>query len=75
MKTTVVLPNELVMQAKLQALHQGRTLRDLVESGLRRELAAHNTAEVHPEPIQWIIAQGGLPTAFDTADRSTYPRP
>lgn len=62
------------MQAKLQALHQGRTLRDLVESGLRRELAAHNTGEVHPEPIEWVVSEGGLPTAFNTADRSTYPR-
>ena len=62
------------MQAKLQALHQGRTLRDLSASGLRRELAAYNTGEVHPEPIEWVVSEGGLPTAFNTADRSTYPR-
>ena len=57
MKTPVSLPNELVMQAKLQALHQGRTLRDLSASDLRRELAAHNTGEVHPEPIEWVVAR------------------
>ena len=73
MKTTVMLPNELVMQAKVQALNQERTLRDLVESGLRRGLAAHDTAAVRSAPIEWVVAEGGLPTAFDVGDRSSYP--
>lgn len=38
MKTTLDLPEELVREAKLRALMQGRTLRDLVSDMLRQGL-------------------------------------
>ena len=40
MRTTLGLPDELLRQAKIAAVQRRSTLRDLVASGLRRELAA-----------------------------------
>jgi hypothetical protein len=37
-KTTIELPENLILQAKRTALDRGITLRDLVESGLTREI-------------------------------------
>ena len=38
MKTTIELPDELALEAKQQALLRRTTLKELVISGLRREL-------------------------------------
>ena len=38
-RTTVRLPEELVLQAKRKAVADGRTLTSLIEEGLRRVLA------------------------------------
>jgi hypothetical protein len=38
MKTTLDLPDELVLQAKLRAVMQGRTLRDLMADFIRQGL-------------------------------------
>lgn len=38
MKTTVELPDELLLLAKRAALERGTTLRALIENGLSREL-------------------------------------
>ena len=40
MKTTVELPDDLFVSAKKAAAERRTTLRDLIERGLRRELAA-----------------------------------
>jgi hypothetical protein len=40
MRTTLDLPDDLLRQAKIAAVQRRSTLRDLVASGLRRELAA-----------------------------------
>ena len=40
MKTTVEIADALLREAKLAAQNAGVTLRDLIEQGLRRELAA-----------------------------------
>lgn len=40
MKTTIDLPDSLAAEAKRVALEEGTTLRELVVSGLRREVAA-----------------------------------
>jgi hypothetical protein len=53
MKTTIELSDELLMAAKKAALERRTTLRALMESGLRRELA-----EAKPEthPLEKILA-------------------
>lgn len=43
MKTTVEVNDGLMVQAKRFAKRQGITLRELIESGLRRELAERKT--------------------------------
>lgn len=48
MKTTVVLPDDLVVSAKQVAARDRTNLRSLVESGLRRELAARKESQEHP---------------------------
>ena len=73
MKTTVDLPDELVIQAKIRAAHERRTLKDLIEAGLRRELASASRANT-PGPITWVTVRGGLPTEIDAADRGTWGR-
>jgi hypothetical protein len=44
MKTTIDLPDALASEAKALARESGTTLRDLVVSGLRRELAERQSA-------------------------------
>jgi hypothetical protein len=49
MKTTVDLPDALVMQVKLRALHQGQKLKDAVADLLRKGLDSAPSSAV-PEP-------------------------
>jgi plasmid stability protein len=48
MKTTLDLPDELVKQVKLRALHEGRKLKDEVAELLRKGLAATTHAPAVP---------------------------
>lgn len=69
MKTTIELPDEILIEAKRRAAAERRPLRALIAEGLRRVLA-------DPEPgaarrrkkIAWVTAPGGLPPV-DVADR------
>jgi hypothetical protein len=45
MKTTFDLPEALLEDAKRVAASDGRTLRDLVEAGLRRVVKEHRSAQ------------------------------
>ncbi|OGA52279.1 MAG: hypothetical protein A3F74_12855 [Betaproteobacteria bacterium RIFCSPLOWO2_12_FULL_62_58] len=38
MRTTLDLPDELLKRAKIEAVHRGKSLRDLVGAALEREL-------------------------------------
>ena len=53
MKTTVELSDELLMAAKKAAIERRTTLRALVESGLRRELAG---PETQSHPLESILS-------------------
>jgi len=68
MKTTVELPDELFVSAKKAAAERRTTLRDLIERGLRRELAAR-TAPARRKRIQWVTVDGGLPPDLDVSNR------
>ncbi len=63
MKTTLDLPDELIRQAKLRAVMQGRTLRDLVADCLRQGLGiAPPAASVLPPARSMVqIGANGLP--------------
>lgn len=59
MKTTVDLPDALLMDAKKRALEERKPLRALIEDGLRLRLATGpSSARRH---IRWVVAEGGVP--------------
>jgi hypothetical protein len=68
MKTTVELPDELFVRAKKRAAERRTTLRDLIERGLRRELAERRSIR-RPRRITWVTVDGGLPPGIDLSNR------
>ena len=68
MKTTVELPDELFVKAKKRAAERRTTLRDLIERGLRRELAEPGKTR-RARRITWITVDGGLPPGNDVSNR------
>jgi hypothetical protein len=73
MKTTVDLPDDLLIRAKKRAAETRTPLRVLIERGLRRELASssHARARRTPRKIKWVVSPGGLPPGLDISDRSS----
>ena len=74
MKTTVDLPDELLIKAKKHAAETRTPLRLLIERGLRRELASSRggrRVRRTPRKIRWVVAPGGLPPGVNVADRSS----
>jgi len=69
MKTTIELPDELLIRAKKRAAELRRPLRALVEEGLRRQLAEPRTKKRGRRAIRWVTAPGALPPDLDVADR------
>lgn len=73
MKTTVDLPDELLIAAKKRAAETRTTLRALLIRGLRRELAEVNRTATNRKgrrlAIRWVTVNGGLPTGLDVSDR------
>ena len=70
-KTTIELPDELLIAAKKRAAELRCTLRTLIERGLRQELlgrARHSHAR--RRPIKWVTGRGGLPPGLDVRDRA-----
>ena len=57
MKTTVDLPDNLLIAAKTRAAETRTTLRAILERGLRRA-------------IRWVTAKGGLPPGLNVANRA-----
>jgi hypothetical protein len=73
MKTTVELPDELLIAAKKRAADLRRPLRVLIERGLRHELEAPNGPQkpkARRKP-KWVTVDGGLPKGLDVSDRSS----
>jgi hypothetical protein len=71
MKTTLEIPDELLIAAKKRSAETRRSLRSLVEEGLRAILAKRSPQESSKrKPIRWVTAPGGLPTEFDVSDRA-----
>jgi hypothetical protein len=70
MKTTIELPDELLISAKKRAAELRRPLRALIEEGLRARLARPETSRaVKPRRIHWVGVKGALPPDLDLTDR------
>jgi hypothetical protein len=67
-KTTVELPDDLLIAVKKAAAERRTTIRDLVERGLRHELGLAPDSAV-PSAIDWVTVDGGLPPDLDVGDR------
>jgi hypothetical protein len=72
MKTTVELPDALLMAAKKRAIEDRTTLRAILEHALRRELKErrHPPAAGAGRRIRWVTAAGGLPAGLDISNRA-----
>lgn len=73
MKTTVELPDDLLITAKKRAAELRVPLRALIERGLRRELETSAEADVtkpRRPKIRWVTHRGGLPPGLDVRDRA-----
>lgn len=71
MKTTIDLPDDLLIAAKKKAAESRSTLREIFERGLRRELSeAGGPGRRRATAIRWVTAPGGLPPGLDVADRA-----
>ncbi len=68
MKTTVDLPDELLIEAKKRAAEQRRPLRELLADALRSELGDVTRRKSKRPRIRWVTVEGGLP-AVDASDR------
>jgi len=74
MKTTVDLPDDLLLRAKKRSVETRTPLRVLIERGLRRELASSTAGRRSgrsPRKIEWVVVPGGLPPGLNVADRSS----
>ena len=71
MKTTVDVPDELLIRAKKRAAELRRPLRSLVADGLRAQLAeGRYGSRVVRKRLRWVTVEGGLPTGLDLGDRA-----
>ena len=72
MKTTVEIPDELLVEVKKHAAEHRTTIRALIERGLRRELGGQAPPPKAKRPvIRWVTVRGGLPKGMDVSDRAT----
>jgi hypothetical protein len=70
MKTTVDLPDGLLIAAKKKASEERLTLKLLIERGLRRRLAEPPGGRTRGRAIRWVTVSGGLPPGLDVRDRA-----
>ena len=71
MKTTVDLPDELLIAAKKKAAEERTSLRKLLTRGLSREL--QDDAGRRPpdsRQIRFVTVEGGLPPELDLSNRA-----
>jgi hypothetical protein len=71
MKTTVELPDDLLIEAKKHAAEHRTTIRALIENGLRQALGGPvPSSRPRRSAIRWVTVPGGLPKGMDVADRA-----
>jgi len=71
MKTTIDLPDELLIAAKKRAAELRRPLRSLVVQALRAHLRRKPASPHGPKrKIRWVTVAGGIPEGLDVSDRA-----
>jgi hypothetical protein len=68
MKTTLDLPDELLIEAKKKAAEQRRPLRALVEEGLRLVLRQSNPQKRRKQ-VRLVTVKGGIARGLDLSNR------
>lgn len=58
MRTTLHLPDELLIEAKMRAAERGTTLTQLFEDALREALARFKAPEVERPPLRLVTVGG-----------------
>lgn len=69
MKTTVDLPDDLLITAKKVAAERRMTLKALITRGLRQVLETEEAKTAPRREIRWLTVDGGLPPGVDVSDR------
>lgn len=69
MKTTIELPDQLLIAAKKKAAEMRLPLRALIEDGLRARLHIRVKHKLDNRRIHWVTVKGGLPPGLNIADR------
>jgi hypothetical protein len=77
MKTTIDIPDPLYRQAKIRAVEQSTSLKDILLRGLERELRAGSEPPADPAPHVPYFARRKLLPAFQKLQESgaLKPRP
>ena len=70
MKTTVELPDQLLVAAKQRAAELHVPLRALIETGLRTRLNVIARRKKADRKIRWVVVKGGLPAELNLTDRT-----
>ena len=70
MKTTLELPDELLIEAKKLAAEQRRPLKAVIEDGLRMILGRPETKK-RGKRVRLITVRGGLPADLDLSNRES----
>jgi len=69
MKTTIDIPDDLLLAAKRRALESRSTLREIVSRGLRNELAGPARTPRKRHAFKLVTVPGGLPPGLDLSSR------
>ena len=70
MKTTVELPDDLLIAAKKRAAETRTTVKSILERGLRRELRSRpGRRKATPRKVRWVTVGGPLGHDLDLTDR------
>jgi hypothetical protein len=71
MKTTIDLPDDLLIEAKKFAADKRVTLRSLIERGLRQQIAAGRDRTGSKRKVRWVTVSGNLPGGTAIAGRES----
>ena len=70
MKTTIDIPDDLLIRAKKRAVELRRPLRELVIEGLCERLRPTPPSTTSKKKtIRWVTTNGGVPPNLDVANR------